>query len=70
MVITQDLTKLVAFNALGWNNMWDPYWVLDFAGCQIYRRFALGRGEWMCFIWINVYLDICLRLLFLQDCSV
>lgn len=36
MVITQELTKLVAFNALGWNNMWDPYWVLDFAGCQIY----------------------------------
>lgn len=47
--------------------MLEPDGVLDFVGCQMYRGLALGRGEWMCFVWISAYSEVCLKLLFWQD---
>lgn len=66
-VITSDLTKLIALMLWVGTMCWDPDRVLDFAGCHMYRGLTLGRGEWVCFIWICAYLEVCLKLLFLQD---
>jgi len=72
VLMTQDFTKPAALMLLSGTRCG------TLTGCEVWRLQDPARQagkspcavQWVCFIWISVYLNVWLKLLFVQNCSV